>query len=1181
MRILELRLLKCGPFSDFSLDLSGGDRGLHLIYGPNEAGKSSALRAITYLCFGFPPQLNDAFLHPYSALRVGARVLNDQGEELDFVRRKAIKNSLRDRDDTALVNEDDLRQFLGGIDPVRFKTFFGIDHAMLVKGGKEIAEGGGDTGQILFSAGGANDLREVLGGLEKDAEKLFAANARNRDLNQLLSQLAEARKSLRDNQLPAREWEQHHEELERWTERKQTAELASHEKIREKSRLERIAKALPLIAALTDLRRSLSQLSDVVLLPADFPKRRQKAQEELRTADLERNRATAKADELQRQLDELAIPQNLIEQRAQIEPLAERLGVFRQAHKDRPALEAEARHVEEAAVEILRKLGKGLDLVAAGALQLPEGKRVRIRNVGEQYVGLVKEVDNWTSKLAELKPSIEENTAQIARLPVVQDVGTLSTALQDTLRLGHIEAELSAGSRDCESAAEQLMIALKRLPLWSGTIEEIESLQVPLTETIDRFDGELTNLDQEKNDLDRKSEECRKDADEVNRTLEAQRLEFDLPTEADLRAARDLRERGWRLIRTAWLAGESDPVNVREFLAAVGEGDDLAGAFEHSVAASDQIADRLRREADRVAVHAQLLAQQADCAKRILLVAEQQQATTFRREQKLAEWNRLWRPICDAPLSPREMRVWSRKHSELVQQAQALRRERVRIEQLQSRVADRHGRLSGILAAFDNVEIPSGASLEQLVGIAQQVLADVAAIAARRRELGSESTRLEKERKRADDRLAASAAKLLAWQEEWAKAIADLPLDARGSPSEANAVLDLLAQLSQQQRHIHEQRGRITKIDRYADEFTADVRALAAEITPELGDLPVANVAAELGARLSNAVAADRNRTLLKRQLSDERQNLAAARNTIAKMQSQLAALCAEAKCPSPANLPIAEQRSDERRHLEKEIQGLENRLREFSAGQSLAVFIAEAQSIDADTLAPEIRQLDEQIAGLDHELKDELGPAIGAEQTELRKMDCSAKAADAAERVQDLTLQIAFAAQEYARLQIALVALRKGIERYRQRHQGPIIKRSSEIFARLTLGAFSGLREDYGDDGRPELVAVRSADERIVRMAEMSDGTADQLFLAVRLAWLDEYLGNHSAIPFIVDDILIRFDDERSAATLQVLAELSARTQVILFTHHRHVVEIAQRALDGDMIFVHELPTSSVRLEA
>ncbi|MBU4054152.1 MAG: AAA family ATPase, partial [Proteobacteria bacterium] len=49
MRIDELRLIAFGPFTGTTLDLSQGREGFHIIYGPNEAGKSSSLRALRYV----------------------------------------------------------------------------------------------------------------------------------------------------------------------------------------------------------------------------------------------------------------------------------------------------------------------------------------------------------------------------------------------------------------------------------------------------------------------------------------------------------------------------------------------------------------------------------------------------------------------------------------------------------------------------------------------------------------------------------------------------------------------------------------------------------------------------------------------------------------------------------------------------------------------------------------------------------------------------------------------------------------------------------------------------------------------------------------------------------------------------------------------------------------------------
>ena len=71
----------------------------------------------------------------------------------------------------------------------------------------------------------------------------------------------------------------------------------------------------------------------------------------------------------------------------------------------------------------------------------------------------------------------------------------------------------------------------------------------------------------------------------------------------------------------------------------------------------------------------------------------------------------------------------------------------------------------------------------------------------------------------------------------------------------------------------------------------------------------------------------------------------------------------------------------------------------------------------------------------------------------------------------------------------------------------------------------------------------------------------------------LEAYLESHEPVPLIVDDILIQFDDERAAAALEALAEVSRRTQVVLFTHHEHVCQIAQGCVDPEQLVVHCLP--------
>ena len=153
MKILRLQLRAYGPFTDTKLDLSGGQHGLHIVYGFNEAGKSSSLRAIADLLYGIPGRTPDNFVHPYPKLRIGAELQHSDGSILKIVRRKANKNSLFDADDSKPVEDAALDRFLADVDRDLFHMMFGIDHERLRHGGEEIVRGGGRIGELLFSAG--------------------------------------------------------------------------------------------------------------------------------------------------------------------------------------------------------------------------------------------------------------------------------------------------------------------------------------------------------------------------------------------------------------------------------------------------------------------------------------------------------------------------------------------------------------------------------------------------------------------------------------------------------------------------------------------------------------------------------------------------------------------------------------------------------------------------------------------------------------------------------------------------------------------------------------------------------------------------------------------------------------------------------------------------------------------
>ncbi len=123
-------------------------------------------------------------------------------------------------------------------------------------------------------------------------------------------------------------------------------------------------------------------------------------------------------------------------------------------------------------------------------------------------------------------------------------------------------------------------------------------------------------------------------------------------------------------------------------------------------------------------------------------------------------------------------------------------------------------------------------------------------------------------------------------------------------------------------------------------------------------------------------------------------------------------------------------------------------------------------------------------------------------------------------------------------------------MDRLRDERKDPLIRRAGELFAAATAGAFAGVDTDVDEDGLP-VVRGRRSDGAEVPVKLMSDGVRDQLYLAFRIASVEGYARAAEPLPFIADDLLVHFDDERSAAAMRLLAELGRATQVLLFTHH------------------------------
>ena len=146
---------------------------------------------------------------------------------------------------------------------------------------------------------------------------------------------------------------------------------------------------------------------------------------------------------------------------------------------------------------------------------------------------------------------------------------------------------------------------------------------------------------------------------------------------------------------------------------------------------------------------------------------------------------------------------------------------------------------------------------------------------------------------------------------------------------------------------------------------------------------------------------------------------------------------------------------------------------------------------------------------------------------------------------------------EDYLLLSVASEMLSRALAKVEQSAGSTGLQRISDAFATLTCGAYSIVGADV--KGQMVLQAVEACFPREWKeIAQLSEGTRDQLYLALRLVAIEDFVAAGSKLPFIADDILQTFDDARARSALAALVALSQHVQVIVLTHHPHVVSLA-----------------------
>jgi uncharacterized protein YhaN len=1154
LQIESLRMRNFGPFGDTTLDLGSGGGALHVICGPNEAGKTTTQRAIGDFIFGIPARTPDGHEFGFAEMRLEATVIDGDGVRRRLIRRKGNTNTLLDGDGNP-VDEGLLSEMLGGLTREAFTSMLSITHQSLVDGGEALLAADGNLGESLFSASlGAAGLHALRGALRDEADKLFRPKATSTRIAHVRSDLQAAEVRLGAATLRATPYLRLAKDLE--TAKAERGSFAEDLEVRrgEQLRRDRLRVVLPKVVDRAEAIEELAGIDEAPQLAASSEERRLRIEQDLinhrrRSADAE-----ARVERLSAEAAALRPDEELLRREQAIVALAGRLPNVAEAKVD---LERQSTKVEvsrAAADRVLGDLRAGDEPGDPGRLRVGDAGRARVSTALQVHSGISGRLEESVAEEKEAIASREDLERRLGALDEPEDIVELRAAAEQARPHSALEGEIANAKTRLGDAEEELQLALADLHP-AVAIEVLLDLDWPDNAELETFISRLDEVDTRERDLFRAKEENAREASDLDAARRSASSET-LPDEKDLTEIRASRDSLWATAR-ARLEGRS---------AADVDPED----FEGRVQAADRMADRLREEADQVAARAQREERRAANQAALADLEEKDAALVEDRNAFAAQWEQLWRPYGIRPRSPREMEAWLGRRSLAVERSRVARQVERGLEADESLLARHLESLRAALRGLSgNSDLSPDATLDRLLAVTDHRIATALEATSRRDRLGHDldSSRAEvaKHHRRAGER----RTELESWQTGWKDVTSNLGWPSEIGPREAGEQLERVVVLSNHLNDAEEGERRCRGIENRIAQFEADAAGLLDEIEgTELPPAGPADAVADLARRLDRAKELRQRREDAEERLTTAREDLAEAISVFGEAEADLSNLMEQAGVTEPGDLAAVERRSERVRLLRERVPRLEEEI--VVAGmEPLDDLLAACEGLDIDQLEARSKGAGEEIARIEKTL-GELDVSIGTLDAERRQMESAPAASVVLQEVENLRAELGALTEDYLRTYVASWALGRAIDDYRQTHKAPLLARAEALFPRLTNGRFKGLEVGFDTTDQPVLVGIK-ADGKRLSVKAMSEGPREQLYLSLRQASIERHIELHGAVPVVLDDVVLHSDPNRKKAILRSLAELAERTQVITFSHDPQVVALAQASVHPDLLKVHE----------
>jgi len=1153
MRLRQLNLVRYGHFTNFTLDF--GDRrencpDFHIIFGDNEAGKSTAFNAYLDLLFGIEERSKFNFLHDFNVLRVGA-TLEIDNSTVKLTRIKRRDANLLGANDQQ-VDKEILTSALHGLSREVYQTLFSLNDDTLERGGEEILASKGDLGRLLFAgSAGVADLSNGLEFLRERASKVYVERSHTCEISSLKNELKELDKERQSLNTQTSTYERLTETSRKAEEAYQCARNARNDIRDEHSRLKILKNAFPIWNDLMLLEKKLATIKHLPDVPTGWTGEVRELQKKFAAAEQRQDDALIDISNARKQLEDLAADPLIIKLQDELSILTTLASHDQIARECLPKLRDELLNVGTKLDEIRQRLGVN-ETIKMADLIVPDDTIASLDVLSQnetQLIQCLKTARQEFFNAEEILNQAQENEKKAAPSnEKVWELIALSNGYVEVdvqQRLNQAEKELSGKGRKIEQE-------LKKLAPWTGNREDIRSQDFPTSAQANHWCEKANGLQKELDN--KKTRQAEQRESRVAQDTRVKTLLGDVNTINDVCAvnSRKARNDAWAMHRTKL-------------------DDKTADSFEKVLADDDHIRDSRLAATDRLSQLRIAEIKLAETDSKLEVIADEinrinSDFKALRNEMRLI--------LNKAGLPEDFLAVNLLKWIGCVQYVRELIEEEdeCRAEWDQAN-GEYDRRRSVLIAALTNFsEKPSKIlDLRELCEISKTYQSNALRGEERYVAAKNEVSQAKDQVRRRKQTLEIAENELKEWQKNWKQALDGLWLKQK-NVSQIRALLDPLrkiAQLVTRQRTLIETISAKEKNHHMFQEGVCKfVRSLGLDELHE-----VEKQFLLLRERLENAkkIEAARDAAVKNQYAAEERLEKAKAElSHIGKRLKQMAAHCPTTEeITTLDHLALILDQAKQKLELVNVMSDKESHLLQHFGVNTRA---DAEMKLEAET--PPI--VEARLAKIDADLKEaelELERRIEERRDALRAIEAiggDASMVRLEEKRRSILCELSKNANHSLALHLGLMTADRALAVYRDRHRSELLTQTAEAFRAITADEFLELNTQPDQSG-DQLIAVRS-NRRSITAEKMSKGTRFQLYLALRLAGYRRFCNIVGPLPFIGDDIMETFDDRRAESAMRQLSEIARNGQVIYFTHHRHLCEIAKDVCCGDVL-IHEIP--------